>query len=192
MNAAFPPNADAPAAGAPGDAAAPTNWRSDVIAVLKENDVRHVAYVPDAGHSEAIRAADADPEIASVVLSTEEEGVGYLAGAWLGGQRGALLIQSSGVGNCVNTLALQSCARFPLLILVTMRGDWAEFNPWQTPMGQATEGVLRQMGVLTWRADAPEDVRPLIHGAAQMAFNGDCATAVLLGQRLIGEKTWLK
>ncbi|AWX94368.1 hypothetical protein DPM13_03615 [Paracoccus mutanolyticus] len=67
-------------------------------------------------------------------LTTEEEGIGYLAGACrLGGERGALLMQSSGVGNCINTLALQAMARFPLLMVVTMRGDWAEFNAWQNP-----------------------------------------------------------
>ncbi len=167
-------------------------WQRDVMRVLKEHDVKHVVYVPDAGHSTAIRTAEADPGIKSVVLTTEEEGIGYLAGAWLGGERGALLMQSSGVGNCLNTLALQVCARFPLLMVVTMRGDWAEFNGWQNPMGQATEPALKLMGVLTWRADKPEEVAPLLHGAATMAFNGDSACAVLLGQRLIGEKQWVK
>jgi sulfopyruvate decarboxylase alpha subunit len=167
-------------------------WQADVFDVLKRHDVRHVAYVPDAGHSTAIRMAEADPGIHSVVLTTEEEGIGYLAGAWLGGERGALLMQSSGVGNCVNTLALPANARFPLLMVVTMRGDWAEFNGWQNAMGQATESVLRSMGVMTWRADDPADVAPLLHGAATMAFNGDAACALLLGQRLIGEKKWVK
>lgn len=168
------------------------DWQDDVFRVLQSHDIKHIVYVPDAGHSTAIRLAEADNEIISVVLTTEEEGIGYLAGAWLGGERGALLMQSSGVGNCINTLALQACARFPLLMVVTMRGDWAEFNGWQNPMGQATEGSLRQMGVLTWQADKPEDVTPLLHGAATMAFNGDCATALLLGQQLIGEKKWIK
>lgn len=168
------------------------DWQEDVFQVLKAHDVKHIAYVPDAGHSTAIKRAEADHEIRSVVLTTEEEGIGYLAGAWLGGERGALLMQSSGVGNCINTLVLQACARFPLLMVITMRGDWAEFNGWQNPMGQATEATLSQMGVLTWRADHPEDVAPLLHGAATMAFNGDAATALLLGQRLIGEKQWVK
>jgi sulfopyruvate decarboxylase alpha subunit len=166
------------------------SWRQDVFDVLKAAGVKHVAYVPDAGHSTAIKLAEADPDIHSVVLTTEEEGIGYLAGAWLGGERGALLLQSSGVGNCINTLALQVCARFPLLMVVTMRGDWAEFNQWQNPMGQATEPSLRLMGVMTWQADEPKDVAPLLHGAATMAFEGDSACALLLGQRLIGEKEW--
>jgi len=168
------------------------NWQTQVLPTLKKFDVKHVAYVPDAGHSAAIRSAVEDPAITATVLTTEEEGIGYLAGAWLGGERGALLIQSSGVGNCINTLALNACAKFPLLMLVTMRGDWAEFNAWQNPMGQVTEQSLNLMGVMTWRADKPEDVVPLIHGAATMAFNGDSACAVLLGQRLIGEKEWVK
>lgn len=171
---------------------APLDWRADVFRVLKEHSVKHVAYVPDAGHSTAIRMAEADNEISSVVLTTEEEGIGYLAGAWLGGERGALLMQSSGVGNCINTLALPIVARMPLLMVVTLRGDWAEFNPWQNPMGQATEAALKLMGVMTWRADDPADVAPLLHGAASMAFNGDCACALLLGQRLIGEKKWVQ
>jgi sulfopyruvate decarboxylase alpha subunit len=169
-----------------------SDWQDAVFRILKEHDVKHVVYVPDAGHSAAIRLAEADNEVKSVVLTTEEEGIGYLAGAWLGGERGALLMQCSGVGNCINTLALQVNARFPLLMVITMRGDWAEFNAWQNPMGQATERALHLMGVLTWRADDPAEVVPLLHGAATMAFNGDTACAVLLGQRLIGEKQWVK
>ncbi len=169
-----------------------TDWQGQVMPVLKRFDVKHVVYVPDAGHSVAIRTAEADNDIVSLALTTEQEGIGYLAGAWLGGERGVLLMQSSGVGNCLNTLALQAMTRFPLLMLVTMRGDWAEFNPWQNPMGQATEAALKLMGVRTWRADRPEEVEPLIHGAATMAFNGDESCAVLLGQRLIGEKKWVK
>lgn len=167
-------------------------WQQQILPILKGFDIRHIAYVPDAGHSDAIQGAVDDPTISAISLTTEEEGIGYLAGAWLGGERGALLMQSSGVGNCINTLSLNVSARFPLLMLVTMRGDWAEFNGWQNPMGQATEKALHLMGVMTWRADAPEDVAPLIHGAATMAFNGDAACAVLLGQRLIGEKKWVK
>lgn len=166
------------------------DWKTQVYQVLKDFDVKHVAYVPDAGHSTAIRLFEADNEVNSVVLTTEEEGIGYLAGAWLGGQRGALLLQSSGVGNCINTLALQVSSRFPLLMVVTMRGDWAEFNQWQNPMGHATEPALSLMGVRSWRAQEPEDVEVLLRGAATMAFEGDQACALLLGQRLIGKKGW--
>jgi sulfopyruvate decarboxylase alpha subunit len=175
-----------------GEPSPTSGWQAQILPTLKRFDIKHLVYVPDAGHSAAIAAAERDNSISAIALTTEQEGIGYLAGAHLGGERGALLMQSSGVGNCINTLSLQTMTRFPLLMLITMRGDWAEFNPWQNPMGQATEQSLQLMGVRTWRADKPEDVVPLVQGAATMAYDGDCACAVLLGQRLIGEKSWVK
>ena len=88
------------------------DWRAQIYHVLKEFEVRHMAYVPDAGHSTAINLFEEDRQVSSVVLTTEEEGIGYLSGAWLGGERGVLLLQSSGVGNCINTLALTLAATF--------------------------------------------------------------------------------
>jgi len=111
------------------------DWRDEVFAALKQAEIRQVGYVPDAGHARLIELCRDDPEIRAVPLTSEEEGVALLAGAWLGGQRGALLMQSSGVGNCINMLAMTKTCRFPLTMLVTMRGEWAEFNPWQVPMG---------------------------------------------------------
>ena len=163
-----------------------TDWPDALFAALLEADVRTVAYVPDAGHARVISLAHGRAEHRHRPLTTEEEGIGYLAGAWLGGLRGVLLMQSSGVGNCINTLALAAQARFPLLMLVTMRGEWAELNPWQNPAGAAVEEALRLMGVRTWRADRAEDVEPLVRGALAMTFAGDMSCAVLLGQRLIG------
>jgi sulfopyruvate decarboxylase TPP-binding subunit len=120
-----------------------------------------------------------------VVLSTEEEGVALAAGAWLGGQRSALLMQSSGVGNCINMLSLIKGAR---LTLVSMRGDFGEGNPWQFPMGQATQPVLAAMGVICVRIEQPQDVIPAAGAALTTAFKSGQAVAVLLSQRLIGAK----
>ena len=122
-------------------------WQQDIFKVLKEGGVRQIAYVPDAGHSHAIRSAIADPDIEDIVLTTEEEGVAVVSGAWLGGQRAVLLMQSSGVGNCVNMFSLLTSANFPFFTLVTMRGEYADFNPWQGPMGRATQGALELMGI---------------------------------------------
>jgi sulfopyruvate decarboxylase alpha subunit len=165
-------------------------WKDAVFAALKAADVRQVHYVPDAGHARAITLAHADPAIRAVVLTTEEEGIAGCAGAWLGGERAALLMQSSGVGNCINMLSLMENCRFPLLTLITMRGEWAEFNPWQVPMSRATEPVLTAMGVRCFRVERPEDVGEVVTAAADMAFGAEQAVAVLLGQRLIGRKVW--
>ena len=42
---------------------------------------------------------------------------------------------------------LAEIRKFPLLTLVSMRGEFGEGNPWQFPMGQAVEPVLKAMGV---------------------------------------------
>lgn len=165
-------------------------WPEKVFSVLKKGGIQQIAYVPDAGHSFAIQAAQADPDIHDVVLTTEEEGVALLAGAWLGGHKAALLMQSSGVGNCVNMFSLLQSARFPFLTLVTMRGEYAEFNPWQAPMGQATGAALSLMGITVMRVDDPDDVEEVVSAAYDAVFLAGERVAVLLGQRLIGRKKW--
>ena len=138
------------------------SWPEEIFAILKRFDVRQVPYVPDAGHSQLIERVLGVPSMRAVPLTTEEEGVALLVGAWAGGQRGVLLMQSSGVGNCVNMFSLTQIFRFPFLTLVTMRGEWGEFNPWQVPMGSATAGVFELSGIKVLRANHPEEVREVV------------------------------
>lgn len=168
--------------------AEPVVWQDEVYDLLRRNDVTQFAYVPDAGHKILIDRSIADPSVHSVSLTTEEEGIGLIAGAHLGGARGVLLMQSSGVGNCVNLLSLLKIGRFPFLTLVSMRGNFGEGNPWQYAMGQAVEPVLHAMGVLTLTVERPEDAVPTVEAAATMAYQAGNAVAVLLTQRLLGAK----
>ena len=169
-----------------------TTWQAQVYAALKDARIVQLGYVPDAGHAQLIEAAHADPAMRAVVLTTEEEGIALAAGAWLGGQRAALLMQSSGVGNCINMLSLPVTCRMPFLTLITMRGEWAEFNPWQVPMGTATPTVLTAAGVHVRRADRPDDVAEIVAASAALAFDSAVPVAVLLSQRLIGAKVFVK
>ncbi len=166
-------------------------WQESIFSVLKAGGVRQVAYVPDAGHAHVIRRVQADPDMRDIVLTTEEEGVALAAGAWLGGQRAVLLMQSSGVGNCINMLSLMQSCQFPFLTLVTMRGEYAEFNPWQCPMGEATPKALELMGLKVLRASEADEVEDLVGAALDAAFEGGQRVAVLLSQRLIGRKKWV-
>jgi sulfopyruvate decarboxylase alpha subunit len=128
----------------------------------------------------------------AVTLTTEEEGVAFAAGAFLGGKRAALLMQSSGVGNCANMLSLPRICAMPFLTLVTMRGEWGEFNPWQIPMGQSASAVLEACGVIVYRADTPEEVVPTVEAALLLAFQSRRSVAVLLSQKLIGAKNFTR
>jgi len=165
-------------------------WQDDVYDALKSAGIGIVTYVPDAGHTRLINRAIADPDMEAIVLTSEEEGVALAYGAWLGGRRSVLLMQSSGVGNCINMLGLVQSCRFPFLSLVTMRGEWQEFNPWQEPMGKAVPAVLEAMAIDVRRADTPADASDLTLHGAEDAFGRQTGVAVLFSQKLIGAKVW--
>src|SRR2546421_4300071 len=97
----------------PDDDGSAARWQDDLYDLLRRHEVTQFAYVPDAGHRVLIDRSLADPAAQSVALTTEEEGVALLAGAELADARGVLLMQSSGVGNCINMLSLIKGGRFP-------------------------------------------------------------------------------
>jgi sulfopyruvate decarboxylase alpha subunit len=166
------------------------DWPKEIYDALKTSGVRVVGYVPDGGHKRLIELCLADPDVRCVVLSTEEEGIGLAAGAWLGGLRCALLMQSSGVGNCINVLGMVRECQFPLLMLVTMRGEQGEFNPWQVPMGQATQTVLESMSVAVFRVDEARAAGAGVAAAAERAYESSSAQTVLIAQQVIGIKSF--
>jgi len=161
-------------------------WPEEVHRELAAAGVRIVGYVPDAGHKRLIELCQAEKSMRAVVLTTEEEGVGLAAGAWLGGEKSVLLMQSSGIGNLINVLGTVQVCRFPLVMIVTMRGEEGEFNPWQAPMGRATPQVLEAMGVSVRRASDAREVAPLV----AEALKGEQAVAVLVSQKVIGIKSF--
>lgn len=164
------------------------DWHHDILDALVDHGISLAAHVPDAGHAALIALCDKSEAIDVVTLTTEEEGVGLVCGAWAGGRRGVLLIQSSGVGNCVNALALPNACRVPFLTIVTMRGEWGEFIPWQVPMGRATPKVLDALDVRCFRVDDAVAVGPTVDAAAALVHNTRQSAAVLLSQSLLGAK----
>lgn len=165
-------------------------WQHEVYDVLKAHDITQISYVPDAGHIILIDKSIADPDVHSIALTTEEEGVALAAGANLGDAKSVLLMQSSGVGNCINFLSLMKGGKFPLLTIISMRGEFGEGNPWQMPMGQAVRPVLDAMGVICMDVTEPEEAAPTVEAAATMAFKANNAVAVLLTQKLLGAKAF--
>ena len=165
-------------------------WPEQIHRELSAAGVRVVGYVPDAGHKRLIELCQGDKNMRAVVLSTEEEGIGLAAGAWLGGQKCVLFMQSSGVGNVVNVLGMVRECRFPLVTLVTMRGEQGEFNPWQVPMGQAVRPVLEAMGTVVHAPANAEEIVPTVNAALRLAYNSYASVAVLIPQRVIGIKSF--
>ena len=169
-------------------AVTPVHWSDDVYREIKARDIRTVCTIPDGGLIQLLKTIGSDPAMRLVTLSTEEEGMGVVVGQWAGGVRSMIAMQSSGVGNCINALGFPSAYRAPCLMLVTMRGQWGEFNPWQVSMGQAVRPALEAVGVRCFPVDRPEEIGEVFGAAADMAFNSSISAAVLVGQRVIGAK----
>jgi sulfopyruvate decarboxylase alpha subunit len=167
-----------------------SSWPDRIYHHFRRVDIRQVGYVPDAGHGRLIALCREDRAIIDVVLTSEEEGVGLVAGAALGGQRAALLMQSSGVGNCVNMFSLLRNCGLACVVLVTMRGEFDEFNPWQVPMGTIAEQILQLAGFRTHRIESADAVDEIVGSGCDFAFAANVPVAMLLSQRLIGRKQW--
>jgi sulfopyruvate decarboxylase alpha subunit len=164
------------------------DWSADIFTVIKAHAIETIATVPDGGLIRLLQMCEADEATRVVTLSTEEEGIGITTGQWLGGKRAMIAMQSSGVGNCINALGYPLALRAPCFMLVTMRGQWGEFNPWQAPAGRAAPNVLAEMGVRCFPVDNPAEVGETFQAAADFAYNGNLSAAVLISQRIVGAK----
>jgi len=166
------------------------SWQNNLFDILKNNGITIFSYVPDAGHKILIDRAISDNSISAIPLTSEQEGIGIAAGAYLGGSKSVLLMQSSGVGNCINQLSLIKHGQFPFLTIISMRGEFGEGNPWQFAMGEAVIPTLNSMGVNCIKIEKEEDVESTIKAALTMVFKSERSVAVLLSQKLIGAKVF--
>ena len=163
-------------------------WQNKLFNMLKNENISLFSYVPDAGHKILIENAINDNFTTAIPLSTEQEGIGIAAGAHLGGARAVLLMQSSGVGNCINQLSLIKHGQFPFLTIVTMRGEFGEGNPWQYAMGEAVIPSLNAIGVYCLKIEHEDEIESCTKAALTMVFKGERSVAILLSQKLIGAK----
>jgi len=164
------------------------HWSADVFREIRAREIAIVCTIPDGGLTQLLNMIGDDEKMRLVTLTSEQEGIGIATGCWLGGRRAMIAMQSSGVGNCINALGLPLAFRAPCLMLVTMRGQWGEFNPWQVPMGQATRPALEAIGVKCFPVDRDAEVVETFAAAADIAFNSRVSAAVLVSQRIIGAK----
>ena len=167
-------------------------WADEIHRLFHQHQIALISFVPDSGHRRLIELCQTDAQIRTITLATEEEGVALAAGAFLGGQRAALLMQSSGVGNCINMLSLPRICQMPFVTIITMRGEWGEFNPWQVPMGQSVTAVLTAIGLITYRINNMAELIPTVDGALRFAFQSRQRVAILLAQQLLGAKSFVE
>jgi sulfopyruvate decarboxylase alpha subunit len=166
---------------------AQAGWSKAVADALRRNGIRTFVTVPDFIVSQVLEHLWADPECRVITATREEEAVGILSGAYLAGERGALLMQNSGLGNCVNALAsLNVAAQIPLVMVISHRGDLGEYNPAQVPMGQAAERILEALEVRTSQPHTLEAFESEADGLIKLAYTRSLPVAFLLPNDLTG------
>jgi sulfopyruvate decarboxylase alpha subunit len=165
------------------------DWQGRIAEALRRSGVDLVAYVPDEVTGKLLELLEADRGVTMVSVTREEEGVAVLAGGYLGGKKGALILQGSGLGNAINALAsLAVASQIPLLLLISERGRLGEFNPAQVPLGRATPRVLEALGIQAVTIDAPDEVDYAVEAGARLAFSSSTPVALLLSPKLTGGK----
>lgn len=165
------------------------SWSKHVADVLRRNGIRLFTTVPDYIVSHVLEHLWADPGCRVVTASREEEGVGIAAGAFLAGERGAVLMQNSGLGNCVNTLgSLCVASQIPVVLVISHRGDLGEFNPAQVPMGQATERILDALDIRHVKPRTVAELESQADGLIKLAYTRGLPVAFILSPELTGGK----
>ena len=165
------------------------SWSKHMADVLRRNGIRLFATVPDYIVSHVLEHLWADRECTVVTVCREEEGLGLLSGAFMAGQRGALLMQNSGLGNCVNTLgSLSVASQIPVVLVISHRGDLGEFNPAQVPMGQAAEPILDALDIRHVMPRSVADLEAQADGLIKLGYTRSLPVAFILPAELTGGK----
>jgi sulfopyruvate decarboxylase subunit alpha len=165
------------------------SWARTVLDAFRAEDVANLVFLPDTVMGRLLALAEEDPFFRLVGVHREEEAVGILTGLFLGGQRGAMLIQSSGLGNTLNALgSLAMAYRIPFPLLVSLRGELGEFNPAQLHMGRAVPGCLDALTIRHVTLRCETDMDTIVTGALKTCFTAEEPFGVLLSAQLTGWK----
>lgn len=161
------------------------NWPETIVRVLKENGVDLVAYVPDNVIAPLIRLIEADPHFEVIVPAREEEAVGIIAGAHLGGRRGVVLMQTSGFATIPNALASLACPfQIPLVMIVSERGTIGEFQQGQSMVWRTMRPVLQSLGIEHFAIQDRSQVEFVAASLIKQSFSTQAPVAMLLSPLL--------
>jgi sulfopyruvate decarboxylase alpha subunit len=164
-----------------------SSWDAIVCQALKRNDVRLVTYVPDRVLDPLLRRVHADPFFTAFATAREEEAIGIVTGAWMGGLRGIVMMQTSGFATLANVLAsLVVPCQIPALMLVSERGTLGEFNLGQVMVCRTMRPVLDSLGIENHTLTRLDDVDFIVDRTIKQAIGTQAAAALILSPLLTG------
>jgi sulfopyruvate decarboxylase alpha subunit len=170
-----------------------TTWHDTVVASLKANDVRLTVYVPDRVLTPLIDTLHRDAFFTCFATTREEEAVGIVSGAWMGGMRGAVLMQTSGFATLANVLAsLALPYQIPLIMLVSERGTLGEFNYGQSLVCRTMRPVLDSLAMEHHTATRLDEFEFIFDRSIKQAIATQAPVALILSPLLTGGKVFEK
>jgi sulfopyruvate decarboxylase alpha subunit len=171
--------------------ARPAAWYEIVLATLKSNDVKLVVYVPDRVLTPLIKAFHDDPYFTTFAATREEEAIGIVTGAWMGGMRAAVLMQTSGFATLPNALAsLVMPCQIPALLFVSERGTLGEFNLGQAMVCRTMRPVLDALGVETHTLTRQDELAFIVDRSIKQAVATQAPVTFILSPLLTGGKVF--
>ncbi len=176
----------------PGDAMSGTKtWHEIVLDTLKANDVKLVVYVPDRVFTPLIKAIHADNFFTTFSATREEEALGIVTGAWMGGLRGTVLMQTSGFATIPNALAsLVVPCQIPALIFVSERGTLGEFNLGQAMVYKTMRPVLNSLAMESHTITRLDELGFIVGRSIKQAVATQAPVTFILSPLLTGGKVF--
>ena len=176
------------------DAAGPDRtWYEIVRDVLKQHNVRLVTYVPDNVLRPLIELIEADTFFTCFVTTREEEAFGIVAGAWMGGMHGIVLMQTSGFATLPNAIAsLAVPFQIPVLLMVSERGTLGEFNIGQALVARTMRPVLDSLAMEHHTLTRLDEVEFTIDRSIRQAVATQAPVTFILSPLMTGGKVFQK
>jgi sulfopyruvate decarboxylase alpha subunit len=166
-------------------------WHLIVLETLKANQVKLVPYVPDRVFTPLIEALHADSFFTTFPCTREEEAIGIVTGAWMGGLRAAVLMQTSGFGTIPNALAsLVVPSQIPALIFVSERGTLGEFNLGQAMVCRTMRPALQSLGIEHHTITRLDELAFIVDRSIKQAVATQAPVTFILSPLLTGGKVF--
>lgn len=160
-------------------------WDETLVRVFKAQEIRLITYIPDKVLAPLIRRLHADPYFTVICPAREEEAVGIVTGAYMGGMRGIVLMQTSGFATLPNALAsLTVPYQIPLLMLISERGTLGDFQLGQVMVCRTMRPILNALNIEHYAIERQDDVEFIAERMIKQAYATQANAAMILSPLL--------
>ena len=158
-----------------------------VIEAMKSSGIDFVVDLPSRAFKALNEMVEQDSHFIHVAVGNEGDGVAICGGAWLGGKKPAMIMENSGLFLSSYALARSAITfGFPMLLLMSYRGQLGEARWFSMVSGWATEAVLDALRIRYRVVTKVEEIKSCIEDVQRTLSSLQYPAAILFG----GETIW--